>query len=150
MNRVPYSKRENNALRFPGSLLALPIVFCVGLSSPSPAGQDLQDKKPAAATPKAPATVAAKTHSSVAILSIAGSSRLDLEEETLSFSAKAKPATLKAGSNRHRLEDLLFLDFQPPGKKKEIRAPEGDGGSRPLQWRPLLGHAGWDRTHQGR
>ena len=122
MNRVPCSKRENNALRFPGSLLALPIVFCLGLSSPSPAGQDPQNKKPAAAAPKAPAAVPGKTHSSVAILSIAGSSRLDLGEETLSFSSRTTPAILKAGPNSHRLEDLLFLDFQPAGEKKKPAA----------------------------
>ena len=118
MNRTPYSKRENGALRSPGSLLAVSIVCCVALSSQSPAGQDLQEKKPAAPTLKTPAAAPEKKHSSVAILSIAGSSRLELEEGALSFSAKTTPTILKAGSDHHRLEDLLFLDFQPPGEKK--------------------------------
>ncbi len=122
MNRTPYSKRENGALRSPGSLLAVSIVCCVALSSQSPAGQDLQEKKPAAPTLKTPAEAPEKKHSSVAILSIAGSSRLELEEGALSFSAKTAPTILKTGSDHHRLEDLLFLDFQPLGEKKKTAA----------------------------
>ena len=119
MIKAPYSKRENGTLRFPGSLLALSVVFCSALSLQSPAGQDLQEKKPAAPALKAPAAAPGKTHSSVAILSIAGSSRLDLGEGALSFSSKTAPEILKAGPDHHRLEDLLFLDFQPPGEEKK-------------------------------
>ena len=122
MNRSPYSKSEYKSRPVPKlvALLALLLSLCqaTALLPQNLPGKDPQEKP--GAPGKEPGKTPAIERSSITVRSIRGTATRILEEDTLSFSSADNAGrTLRVGPDTHKVEDLLFLVFTPPGTVKK-------------------------------